>query len=430
MVAIRMDDNHISTEKGARIVVAGVGGGGGNAVDNMVEAGLAGVSFVAANTDRQALERSRADHKLPLGERLTKGLGAGADPQKGREAAMEDQARLAELVKDADMVFITAGMGGGTGTGAAPVIAKAAQDSGALTVGVVTRPFTFEGMPRMRNADQGIKELARSVDSLIVIPNDRLLETCNEPMSLLDSFKMADAVLRNAVRSISDLIVVPGLINVDFADAKRIMRSKGKAIMGMGEGSGEGRATQAAQTAMTSPILEEAGIDGATGVLVNITGGPDLKIQEINEAMNLIQKTADPSAEIIMGCVIDDQISDRIKITIIATGFDMEKEYDRDFELQSMTSMPTDSAQPRHWNERPRGILAGTQGQQRQTQQMPQRRYVTEREPHSEYNATPPPHPQGRPVTVEQHRHVTQPSDTRSTQPADDFDPTSPSKWF
>jgi cell division protein FtsZ len=429
MVAIRMDDTHITAGKGARIVVVGVGGGGGNAVDNMVEAGLSGVNFLAANTDVQALDRSKADHKIPLGERLTKGLGAGADPQKGRESAMEDQALLAELVKETDMVFVTAGMGGGTGTGAAPVIAKAAQDAGALTVGVVTRPFTFEGMPRMRNAEQGIKELSRCVDSLIVIPNDRLLESTNEPMALLDSFKMADSVLRNAVSSISDLIVVPGLINVDFADAKRIMRSKGKAVMGIGDGTGEGRATQAAQTAMTSPILEEAGIEGATGVLVNITGGQDLKIQEINEAMDLIAKTADPSAEIIMGCVIDEDLSDRIKITIIATGFDMEREYDREFELQGSSQMPVDSAQPRHWNERPRGILANNQ-QQRAQQPQQQRRYVDESEPRGQYNASPPPLPQARPVTVEQQRQVTQPTDQRSTQPSDDFDPTAPSKWF
>lgn len=429
MVAIRMDDTHITAGKGARIVVVGVGGGGGNAVDNMVEAGLSGVNFLAANTDVQALDRSKADHKIPLGERLTKGLGAGADPQKGRESAMEDQARLAELVKETDMVFVTAGMGGGTGTGAAPVIAKAAQDAGALTVGVVTRPFTFEGMPRMRNAEQGIKELSRCVDSLIVIPNDRLLESSNEPMALLDSFKMADSVLRNAVSSISDLIVVPGLINVDFADAKRIMRSKGKAIMGIGDGTGEGRATQAAQTAMTSPILEEAGIEGATGVLVNITGGQDLKIQEINEAMDLIAKTADPSAEIIMGCVIDENLSDMIKITIIATGFDIEREYDREFELQGASQMPVDSAQPRHWNERPRGILANNQ-QQRAQQPQHQRRYVDEPEPRGQYNASPPPLPQSRPVTVEQQRQVTQPTDQRGTQPTDDFDPTSPSKWF
>ncbi len=425
MVAIRIDD--AIKEQGARIVVVGAGGGGGNAVNNMVEARLAGVTFLVANTDMQALDKSKADEKLQLGERLTRGLGAGADPQKGREAALEDQARISELVQDADMVFVTAGMGGGTGTGAAPIIAKAAQDSGALTVGVVTKPFAFEGIPRMRNAEGGIDELAECVDSLIVIPNDRLLETANEPMGLLDAFAFADSVLCDAVRSISDLIVVPGLINVDFADAKRIMQSKGKAIMGMGEGTGEGRASQAAQRAMTSPLLEESGIEGATGVLVNITGGPDLKIQEINEAMDLIQKTAASSAEIIMGCVISDQLTDRMQITIIATGFDMVREFEGEFDLEAAAEMPRETAQPGHWREqeRPRNIL-GQQHQQERTVQVTQRRPLGRRA-RSEYApGGPPPLPTSR-ATRRPTSHATRPEEADA---GDDFDPTKPEGWF
>jgi len=298
------------------------------------------------------------------------------------------------------MVFITAGMGGGTGTGSAPVIAQAARDAGALTVGVVTRPFTFEGLPRQRNADQGIAELSREVDSLIVIPNDRLLETCNEPMGLLDAFGLADKVCTDAVKSISDLIVVPGLINVDFADAKRIMTGKGKAIMGLGEGSGEGRAAQAAQRAMTSALLEETNIEGATGVLVNINGGPDLKIQEINEAMTLIQKASDGTAEIIMGCVIDESLTDRIRITIIATGFDVDKEYGPELEMEAMGEMPHETAAPGdHWQyARPTGMLGNQNRQERAPAPAPRRTRPREGGPPT--GKMPPPLPRKEMVTV------------------------------
>ena len=359
MAGINFDER--DKKMGARIVVVGAGGGGGNAVDNMVLKGLDGVEFIAANTDVQALERSRADEKIQLGKRLTDGLGAGADPQRGKEAATEDQARLDELFQGCDMVFVTAGMGGGTGSGAAPVIARCAREAGALTVGVVTKPFFFEGRPRMRNAEQGIAELANHVDSLIVMPNDRLLELSNEPMSVVDSFKIADNVLHDAVRAISDLIVVPGLVNVDFADAKRIMQGKGKTIMGIGEASGEGRAEEAAERAMSSQLLEETSIEGATGILVNISGGQDLKIQEIHAAMTRIQECADESAEVIMGCVVDPEMNDKIRITLIATGFETSLDYAGKMKNAAEAGMETahprghESRQP----ERKRGMLAG-----------------------------------------------------------------------
>jgi cell division protein FtsZ len=432
MVAIRMDETMVANK--AKIVVIGAGGGGGNAVNNMVSAGLEGVHFVAANTDRQALDASKADHVVQLGTRLTRGLGAGANPTKGREAALEDKMMLSEMVKEYDMVFVTAGMGGGTGTGAAPVIAEAAREAGALTVGVVTKPFLFEGGPRMRNADSGIAELAKHVDSLVVIPNDRLLETCNEPMGLLDAFGMADNVLRDAVKSISDLIVLPGLINVDFADAKRIMTQRGKAIMGMGEGSGEGRAAQAAQRAMTSSLLEETSIDGATGVLVNITGGPDLKIQEVNEAMRLINGAADEAAEIIMGCVIDPSLTDRIKITVIATGFDVDKEYGRELEAEMMAGMQQDTAAPgSHWNQRsrPTGML-GRNPQQEMAQANANRNMLgRDRCPaRAQSQMTPPPMPpRAETVTVQQtaSRPV---AESPMMQRDADFDPSKPNDWF
>jgi len=399
----------------------------------MVAAGLAGTMFVAANTDRQALEDSRADVTIQLGRQATRGLGAGADPTKGREAALEDKTQIAELVKGCDMVFVTAGMGGGTGTGSAPVIAQVARENGALTVGVVTRPFTFEGVPRQRNADVGIRELAKAVDSLIVIPNDRLLDVSNEPLSVLDAFKMADGVLRDAVRSISDLIVVPGLINVDFADAKRIMKGKGKAIMGMGEASGEGRAAEAAQRAMTSALLEETSILGATGVLVNISGGPDLKIQEINQAMQLIQKAADPNAEIIMGCVVDQTLTDKVKVTIIATGFDLEKEASLKMKMGMESEMPQDTAMPgEHWMQKPQR-QAGMLNSQRMPQEVAQpainRNMLSkDRVPVRTYDqATPPPIP----------KHEMVPAGVRPTTMQDpqsqverDFDPTNTKNWF
>ena len=436
MVAIRMDDERDGIR--AKILVVGAGGGGGNAVNNMISGGLQGVEFVAMNTDMQALEMSRANHRVQLGKDRTRGLGAGADPTIGRESALEDKNHITELVKDYDMVFVTAGMGGGTGTGSAPVIADAARAAGALTVGVVTKPFFFEGLPRARNADQGIAELRRHVDALVVIPNDRLTEICNEPMGLLEAFALADGVLSDAVRSISDLIVVQGLVNVDFADAKRIMQGKGKAIMGMGEGTGEGRAAQAAQRAMTSSLLEETSIDGATGVLVNITGGPDLKIQEINEAMGLIQKSADDAAEIIMGCVIDQEMTDRIKLTIIATGFDVDKEYGKDLSQQMMSEMPVETAAPgNHWQQqqqRPSGILAGgaNRGYQQQAQPVRQAGMLGDKGRAYGAQASPPPLPRQDVVAVPQRAPATaQPAEeTPAADKEKDFDPSKTNTWY
>jgi cell division protein FtsZ len=340
MAGIVYDDQN--NGQGANITVVGAGGGGGNAVDNMVRKGVQGVRFIAANTDVQALDRSMAHHTVALG---TKGLGAGADPEKGKEAAMAACSELMQHIQGSDMVFVTAGEGGGTGTGAAPVIAKAARDSGALTVGVVTKPFTFEGIPRMRNAEKGIEELGRHVDALVVIPNDRLLEMSDEPIGLEDSFAMADDVLMNAVKAISDIILVPGLINVDFADVEKIMKGRGKAIMGIGEASGSDRALVAAQTAMTSKLLEEQDIKGATGILVNIVGGKDVKLQEVTKAMQLIQSQADKNAEIIMGCVLDKAMTEKIRITIIATGFDMVTDTTRPLVTAAVQPAPGESAQ-------------------------------------------------------------------------------------
>lgn len=424
MAGISFDDQQ--SDHGARIVVVGAGGGGGNAVNNMISGGLNGVTFIAANTDAQALEASRADHRIQLGTRLTSGLGAGADPERGREAAMENQSNLYEMLQGTDMVFVTAGMGGGTGTGAAPVIAKAAREAGALTVGVVTKPFRFEGKPRMRNAEKGIAELAKHVDSLIVIPNDRLLELSNEPMSLLDSFTLADDVLFNAVRAISDLIVVPGLVNVDFADAKRIMNSRGKAIMGMGEASGEGRAAEAAQRAMTSRLLEETTIEGATGILVNVAGGPDLKIQELNEAMTLIQDSADDTAEIIMGCVIDQSLTDRIRITIIATGFDSVHDYAKDLGLEAAEAMPADSADMRNGaNQRRTGLLNNNS----QVPPMPQRATLVSTPRDNASTMRPPARPMPpSPPVAPQRPTVKAYESTRNSEV--EFDPSRPNDWF
>ena len=307
---------------GAYIKVVGVGGGGGNAVNSMIEADLEGVEFIAANTDGQALGQNLAQHHLQLGDKLTKGLGAGGNPEIGRKAAREDQQRIAEYVAGADMVFITAGMGGGTGTGAAPVVAGVARDSGALTVGVVTKPFPFEGSRRMAQAEQGIDELRAAVDALIVIPNEKLLEVAGSNMTLADAFAMANTVLLNAVRGISDIIVVPGLINVDFADVRAIMSEKGRALMGTGTGRGENRAVEAANAAISSPFLEEASISGATGILVNITGGPDLSLMEVSAALNHINDVAHPDCNTIFGSVINPDMVDSVKVTVVATGFD------------------------------------------------------------------------------------------------------------
>jgi cell division protein FtsZ len=305
----------------AKILVIGVGGGGGNAVNTMISGNLDGVEFVVANTDMQALEANMAPHKIQLGDSLTKGLGAGANPDIGRRSAEESMQHIADLITGADMVFVTAGMGGGTGTGAAPVIAQIARDCGALTVGVVTKPFGFEGKKRARQAVEGIERLESAVDTLIVIPNNRLLALVGAQTSMVEAFRKADSVLLNAVQGISDLMTVPGLINVDFADVRTIMSGMGRALMGTGIGTGKRRATEAAETAISSPLLEDVSIDGATGILINITGGPDLTLHEVNEASSLIQQAAHEDANIIFGSVIDPNLSEEVRITVIATGF-------------------------------------------------------------------------------------------------------------
>jgi len=314
----------------AKIKVIGVGGGGGNAVNTMIQAELDGVEFICANTDLQALESNLAPTKIQLGDHLTRGLGAGANPEVGRKSAEESMQTVAETVAGADMVFVTAGMGGGTGTGAAPVIARVARESGALTVGVVTKPFTFEGRKRMRKADAGIEALEEAVDTLIIIPNNRLLQVVGHNVSMLDAFKKADDVLLSAVQGISDLMTVPGLINVDFADVRTIMSDMGRALMGTGVAAGNRRAVEAAEAAISSPLLEDVNIDGATGVLINITGGPDMTLHEVNEASSLIEDAAHEDANIIFGSVIDANIGDEMRITVIATGFGVEEKLERE----------------------------------------------------------------------------------------------------
>ena len=307
---------------GARIKVVGVGGGGSNAVNRMVAAGLDGVEFIIANTDRQALHLNGAPNKLQIGAKLTKGLGAGADPNVGRQAALEDTEKLIEALDGADMVFVTTGLGGGTGTGAAPVIASLASELGALTIAVVTKPFKFEGRKRQLQAEQGLEELRDCVDTVITIPNERLLATIARNTSLNDAFSSADDVLRQAIQGISDLILVPGLINLDFADVKTIMAGMGLAIMGTGLSEGEGRAMRAANAAISSPLLEDASVKGARGVIINVTGGPDLSLVEVSEASAVIQEAAHEDANIIFGAVVDPKMEGRVKITVIATGFD------------------------------------------------------------------------------------------------------------
>ena len=304
----------------AKIRVVGIGGGGGNAVNTMIKSGLSGVEYIVANTDAQALESNLAPTKVQLGAEMTKGLGAGANPEIGRKAALEEYEKLTEVLEDADMVFITAGMGGGTGTGAAPVIAKLAKELGTLTVGVVTKPFLFEGRKRSKQAETGVKVLEECVDSLITIPNQRLLYLAGESLSLIDTFKKADEVLVNAVQGISDLINNTGLVNADFADVSTVMANKGFALMGTGICAGQDRAIKAATEAISSPLLEDVTIDGATGIIVNITGDSSLTTYETNEAMTLIMEAADEEAEIIFGTVIDDQMEDQVKVTVIATG--------------------------------------------------------------------------------------------------------------
>jgi cell division protein FtsZ len=311
---------HEETPRGARIKVIGVGGGGGNAVNRMIQARMEGVEFIAANTDVQALKLSHAPVKLQLGVRLTSGLGAGANPDVGRRAALEDSEKIIEALEGADMVFVTAGLGGGTGTGAAPVIASLASEMGILTVAVITRPFGFEGKRRLQQAERGLKELLESVDTMIVIPNEKLLAVAKDA-GFFESFRIADDVLRQGVQGISDIITIPGIINRDFADVKTTMAGMGQAVMGTAVRSGENRAIEAAQAAMASPLLEAGAIDGARGILINITGSSSLKLSEVNAASSLIQSAAHEDANIIFGAVLDEKMGEEVKITVIATGF-------------------------------------------------------------------------------------------------------------
>ena len=314
------NEGNSAFEQGAKIKVIGVGGGGCNAVNTMIKSGLSGVEYIVANTDSQALQANHAPTKVQLGVEITKGLGAGANPEVGRKAALDEYEKLSEVLEGADMVFITAGMGGGTGTGAAPVIAKLCKELGALTVGVVTKPFLFEGRKRFKQAEHGIQTLEENVDSLITIPNQRLLYIAGDSLSLVDTFKKADEVLLNAVRGISDLINYTGHINADFADVKTVMSNKGLALMGTGIATGPDRAIKAATEAISSPLLEDVTIDGATGIIINITGNSSLTMHETNEAVTLIMEAADEEAEIIFGTVIDDDMGDDIKVTVVATG--------------------------------------------------------------------------------------------------------------
>ena len=309
----------------AKIKVIGIGGGGGNAVNRMISVQMRGIEFISANTDLQALRRSEAALKLQLGTSLTRGLGAGGDPEIGRKSALEDTERILEILDGADMVFLTAGLGGGTGTGAAPIIASLAAEIGALTVAVVTKPFGFEGRRRMQLAERGVEELRGSVDTLITIPNERLLSFVDRGTPLTEAFVIADDVLRQAVQGISDLITVPGEINVDFADVKTIMTDMGMALMGTGIAKGENRALESAQRAISSPLLEETSIDGARGVLINIAGGHDLTLHEVAESARIIADAVDPEANIISGMVIDEELADEMKVTVIATGFDPDR---------------------------------------------------------------------------------------------------------
>lgn len=324
---------------GANIKVIGVGGGGGNAVQTMIEGGLSGVEFIVANTDRQSLEANKSGKKIQLGIDLTKGLGAGANPEIGKRAAIESYNDIVEALEGADMVFVTAGMGGGTGTGGAPIVAKIAREMGALTIGVVTRPFIFEGKKRKKQADQGVAELRENVDTLIVIPNQKLLTVASEKTPLLETFKKADEVLLQAVKGISDLINIRGLINLDFADIRTVMANKGMAIMGTGVATGENRAVEAASQAISSPLLENISIEGATGIIINVTGGPDLTLWEVNEASTLITEAAHEDAEVIFGAVINPDMKDQIHVTVIATGFQSQAQDQVSDQIQRMQAM-------------------------------------------------------------------------------------------
>ncbi|WP_026895199.1 cell division protein FtsZ [Clostridiisalibacter paucivorans] len=339
----------VDMEQFARIKVIGVGGGGNNALNRMIEEDVKGVEFIAVNTDRQALHSSKAEIKIQIGDKLTKGLGAGANPEIGKKAAEESRNEIHESLQGADMVFITAGMGGGTGTGAAPIVAEVAKEMGILTVGVVTKPFMFEGRRRMLHAEKGIEELKGRVDTLVTIPNDRLLQVAEKKTSIVDAFRIADDVLRQGIQGISDLIAVPGLVNLDFADVKTIMLDQGLAHMGIGQANGENRATEAAKQAVHSPLLETS-IEGAKGVLLNITGGQNLGLFEVNEAADLIKQAVDSDANIIFGAVVDENLKDDIKITVIATGFSGSKP-NENTKTKSKTRKSINRSQQRQQNE-------------------------------------------------------------------------------
>ncbi|MGC7845938.1 cell division protein FtsZ [Desulforudis sp. 1088] len=332
MIELELDNTSL-----ANIKVIGVGGGGNNAVNRMISAALKGVEFIAVNTDAQALAMSLAPVKLQIGAKLTKGLGAGGNPEVGEKAAEESRDDIVQTLKGADMVFVTAGMGGGTGTGGAPVVAQIAREIGALTVGVVTRPFTFEGRKRFQQADKGIENLRGRVDTLITIPNDKLLQVIDKNTSVIEAFRIADDVLRQGVQGISDLIAVPGLINLDFADVKTIMKETGSALMGIGTASGENRAAEAARIAISSPLLETS-VNGARGVLLNITGGSSLGLFEVNEAAEIISQAVDPDANIIFGAVIDETLNEEVRVTVIATGFESQfgRRRDEDVPLKTV----------------------------------------------------------------------------------------------
>jgi cell division protein FtsZ len=335
-----------STEYQARIKVIGCGGSGGNAVNTMINFGLEGVEFVVVNTDMQALNANGAATKLNIGSNITRGLGAGADPERGRKAALEDVQKIKELVAGADMVFITAGMGGGTGTGAAPVIAQIAREEGALTVGVVTKPFLFEGRQRSRRAELGLAQLSEHVDTLITIPNQKLLMLGDEELTFIDAFRKADEVLFQAVKGISDLITQNGIVNVDFADVKTVMSSMGRALMGTGYAKGANRARIAAEQAITSPLLDDISVDGATGILVEVGGGSDLKMKEIQEAASLVQEQAHEDANIIFGASVDESLGENVKVTVIATGFDGVAQLASESRMQSAPPQTIQSARP------------------------------------------------------------------------------------
>ncbi len=412
-------------DNGARIKVIGVGGGGGNAINTMIREQLDGVEFIAANTDLQALAENHAPNKIQLGANLTKGLGAGANPDVGRNAALEDQTAVADMLRGADMVFVTAGMGGGTGTGAAPIVANIARELGALTVGVVTKPFGFEGKRRRRHAEEGLNALKAAVDTLITIPNQRLLAIAGEQTSVIDAFKKADEVLVHAVQSISDLIVIHGLINVDFADVKTIMYRMGMALMGTGYATGPKRAVEAAELAISSPLLDDVSIDGATGILINITGGPDLTLFEINEAATLIQEAAHEDANIIFGAVINDNMRDEVKVTVIATGFE-ETAHEQLGHSQNQAMQPQNVQRGR--SSRPVNYAA-TPNVAPMSHPQPVYNVVTQAAPHLKVvannpsyapsNQAPPPDPYAQPV----HHHESLAMVASAPMPANSYAP-------